>query len=101
MPRPRRWWSSWRRRTGLRFRLAYPWRAPDGGELAASAGRSYLSSRTVGSCVEERWRICSDGDLGFVEAGFAIVDVYGDLSGAPYDMEAKRLVVVAHKGEQP
>jgi hypothetical protein len=36
-----------------------------------------------------------------MEAGFAIVDVYGDLSGAPYDMEAKRLVVVAGKGEKP
>ena len=35
------------------------------------------------------------------EAGFGKVDVYGDFSGAPYDMEAKRLVVVAHKGEQP
>jgi hypothetical protein len=26
------------------------------------------------------------------------MDVYDDLSGAPYDMQAKRLVVVAHKG---
>lgn len=34
------------------------------------------------------------------EAGFGKVDVYGDLSGGPYDMGAKRLVVVAHKGEQ-
>jgi SAM-dependent methyltransferase len=33
--------------------------------------------------------------------GFGKVDVYGDLSGAPYDMEAKRLVVVACKGVQP
>ena len=35
------------------------------------------------------------------DSGFDRVDVYGDLSGAPYDMEAKRLVVVAQKGEQP
>jgi len=35
------------------------------------------------------------------EAGFYKVDVYGDLRGAPYDMQAKRLVVVAHKGGQP
>jgi len=36
-----------------------------------------------------------------MEAGFAVVDVYGDLSGAPYDMEAKRLVVAAQEGEKP
>jgi SAM-dependent methyltransferase len=30
--------------------------------------------------------------------GFERVEVYGDLSGAPYDMEARRLVVVAGKG---
>jgi SAM-dependent methyltransferase len=29
--------------------------------------------------------------------GFGQVDVYGDLSGSPYDQNAKRLVVVAHK----
>lgn len=33
------------------------------------------------------------------DSGFERVDVYGDLSGAPYDMQAKRLVVVAHKGK--
>ncbi len=32
------------------------------------------------------------------ECGFAAVDVYGDFSGAPYDHDAERLVVVAHKG---
>ena len=32
------------------------------------------------------------------ECGFAAVDVYGDFSGAPYDHDADRLVVVAHKG---
>lgn len=29
--------------------------------------------------------------------GFRKIDVYGDLTGAPYDQTAKRLVVVAHK----
>ena len=70
------------------------------------------------STIHNRWIILDDGDRREVtlttrlysagelsrllkEAGFAVVDVYGDLSGAPYDMEAKRLVVVAHKGEQP
>jgi hypothetical protein len=33
------------------------------------------------------------------DAGFDRVDVYGDLRGAPYDMAAKRLIAVAHKGE--
>jgi SAM-dependent methyltransferase len=32
-----------------------------------------------------------------LECGFASVDVYGDLSGSPYDHTAERLVVVAHK----
>jgi SAM-dependent methyltransferase len=70
------------------------------------------------STIHNRWIILEDGDRREVtlttrlysaaelsrllkEAGFAVVDVYGDLSGVPYDMEAKRLVVVAHKGEQP
>jgi len=35
------------------------------------------------------------------DSGFDRVDVYGDLSGAPYDRQAKRLVAVAPKGEQP
>jgi SAM-dependent methyltransferase len=69
------------------------------------------------SSVDNRWIIIEDGERREVtltvrqysaaelsrllkEAGFAVVDVYGDLSGAPYDMGAKRLVVVAHKGEQ-
>jgi len=30
-------------------------------------------------------------------SGFGQVEVYGDLSGSPYDQTAKRLVVVAHK----
>ncbi|MEN6624837.1 MAG: hypothetical protein ABFD69_01270 [Candidatus Sumerlaeia bacterium] len=31
------------------------------------------------------------------EAGFATVDIYGDLAGAPYDQNATRLVAVARK----
>jgi SAM-dependent methyltransferase len=70
------------------------------------------------SSLENRWIIIGDGDRREVTltvkqysaaelrrllkgAGFDKVDVYGDLRGAPYDMEAKRLVVVAHKGELP
>ena len=30
-------------------------------------------------------------------AGFSKVDIYGDLEGAPYDHQAKRLVAVARK----
>jgi SAM-dependent methyltransferase len=68
------------------------------------------------SSLDNRWIIISDGERQEVnltvrqycaselcrllgEAGFEKVDVYGDLRGAPYDMQAKRLVVVAHKGE--
>jgi SAM-dependent methyltransferase len=32
--------------------------------------------------------------------GFSATEVYGDLTGAPYDHTAKRLVVVAHKGKE-
>jgi SAM-dependent methyltransferase len=32
-----------------------------------------------------------------LQAGFASVDLYGDLTGAAYDTEARRLVAVAHK----
>ncbi len=32
------------------------------------------------------------------ECGFAAVDVFGDLGGAPYDHAASRLIAVAHKG---
>jgi hypothetical protein len=31
------------------------------------------------------------------ECGFGDVDVYGDLQGAPYDQDAKRLVPVARR----
>jgi hypothetical protein len=70
------------------------------------------------STIHNRWIILEDGDRREVtmtvreysaaeicrllrDSGFDRVDVYGDLSGAPYDMGAKRLVVVAQKGEQP
>jgi len=33
------------------------------------------------------------------ESGFNLVDVYGDLSGEPYDHRAKRLILVAHKAK--
>jgi len=69
------------------------------------------------SSIHNRWIIIREGErrevtltvrqyaaaeLGSLlrEAGFHKVDVYGDLLGAPYDMEARRLVVVAHKDEQ-
>ena len=68
------------------------------------------------SWIENRWIMIKDGKreeytvshriYSAVElatllssCGFAAVHVYGDLSGAPYDNQAKRLVVVAHKGE--
>ena len=33
------------------------------------------------------------------DCGFSSIDVYGDLTGTPYDHTAKRLVAVAHKGK--
>jgi hypothetical protein len=30
-------------------------------------------------------------------AGFSTIDLYGDLAGAPYGPEAKRMIAVAHK----
>lgn len=68
------------------------------------------------SWVENRWIVLKGGERQEVkislrlysavelrallsECGFDRVDVYGDVAGAPYDHAAKRLVVVAHKGE--
>ena len=34
------------------------------------------------------------------ECGFNQIDVYGDLTGEPYDHRAKRLILVAHKGKE-
>ncbi len=33
------------------------------------------------------------------ECGFNPIDVYGNLTGEPYDHMAKRLILVAHKGK--
>jgi hypothetical protein len=33
------------------------------------------------------------------DCGFDAIAVYGDLTGAPYDHTAKRLILVAHKGK--
>lgn len=66
------------------------------------------------SWIENRWIMVKDGKADEFEFGFRLysaaelsallgncgfreIEVYGDLAGAPYDHEAKRLVVVAHK----
>jgi len=82
-------------------------------------GMLILEERTLApdwSSLGNRWIILKDGEQREVtvttrqysagelskllrDAGFDRVDVYGDLSGAPYDMAASRLIAVAHKGE--
>ena len=47
--------------------------------------------------VSHRLYSASELDALLVECGFSSVSIYGDLSGAPYDHEAKRLVAVARK----
>lgn len=66
------------------------------------------------SSVENRWIIIRDSERDefrfslrlysaaqlsdlLKSCGFGKVEIYGDLSGSPYDQTAKRLVVVAHK----
>ncbi|MFC2036779.1 class I SAM-dependent methyltransferase [Chloroflexota bacterium] len=66
------------------------------------------------SWIENRWILVKEGQrqeyiIGhrvydgvglralLLEAGFESADLYGDLTGAPYDTEAQRLVVVARK----
>lgn len=66
------------------------------------------------SWLENRWIVIKDGERKeftlshrlysaselirlLSECGFASVDAYGDLGGAPYDHQASRLVVVARK----
>ncbi|KPL21288.1 MAG: hypothetical protein AMJ75_10270 [Phycisphaerae bacterium SM1_79] len=85
------------------------WREEDGlivlEEAKISEDWSYIDSRwiiiTDGMRDECRFtlRLYSAAEL--VEllkgCGFGKVDVYGDLSGSPYDHTAKRLVVLAHK----
>ncbi|HUV74824.1 MAG TPA: class I SAM-dependent methyltransferase [Anaerolineae bacterium] len=68
------------------------------------------------STVYNRWIILKDGGRREVtvttrlysaaelcrllkECGFERVEVYGDLTGAPYDIQARRLVVVAQRGD--
>lgn len=57
-----------------------------------------LEDGAVQEFVFTHW-LYSAGELGnmLAECGFAQVDIYGDLEGAPYDLEAKRLVAVARK----
>ena len=67
------------------------------------------------SWMESRWIMIKDGKIEehkvshrlysaaelaalLKDCGFTAIDAYGDLSGAPYDHTAKRLVIVAHKG---
>lgn len=67
--------------------------------------------------IENRWIMIKDGKVeeckishrlySAVEltellnsCGFNAIDLYGDLTGAPYDHTAKRLVLVAHKGKE-
>jgi SAM-dependent methyltransferase len=68
------------------------------------------------SWIENRWLTIKDGKMEeckvshrlysaaelavlLSDCGFKAIDVYGDLTGTPYDHTAKRLVVVAHKGD--
>ena len=68
------------------------------------------------SWIENRWLMIKDGKTDewkvshrlysaaelaalLSDCGFKAIDVYGDLVGAPYDHAAKRLVLVAHKGD--
>lgn len=82
-------------------------------------GTIILEERTLApdwSSLDNRWILLKDGDRREVtvttrqysaaelsrllkDAGFDAVDVYGDLTGAPYDMAARRLIAVAHKSE--
>jgi SAM-dependent methyltransferase len=82
-------------------------------------GMLILEERTLApdwSSLDNRWILIQDGERREVtvttrqysaaelsgllkDAGFEAVDVYGDLTGAPYDMAARRLIAVAHKGE--
>jgi SAM-dependent methyltransferase len=82
-------------------------------------GRLILEERTLApdwSSLDNRWILLEAGERREVtvttrqysaaeltgllkDSAFDAVDVYGDLTGAPYDMAARRLIVVAHKGE--
>ena len=85
------------------------WREEDGVLILEEAkiceDFSYLDSRwiiiTDGRRDECRFtlRLYSAAELGELlkSCGFGQVEVYGDLSGSPYDQTAKRLVMLAHK----
>jgi SAM-dependent methyltransferase len=82
-------------------------------------GSLFLQERTIRddwTWIEVRWILIEDGQqqeftLGhrlydgtglkalLLDAGFESVDLYGDMAGAPYDNEARRLVAVARKAE--
>ena len=82
-------------------------------------GSLFLQERTIKddwTWIEVRWILIEDGQqqefaLGhrlydgaglralLLDAGFEMVDLYGDMAGAPYDNEARRLVAVARKAE--
>jgi SAM-dependent methyltransferase len=68
------------------------------------------------SWLENRWIMIKDGKVEeykishrlysaaelaalLSDCGFGTIDAYGDLTGTPYDHTAKRLVLVAHKGD--
>ena len=66
---------------------------------------SWMENRWIALEGQERYEIevshwiYSAAELSVMlrECGFSSVDVYGDLEGAPYDHEAKKLVAVARK----
>jgi len=87
------------------------WHALPGGgflleERRLSRGWSWMQARWIlieGGEVHERevtHRLYAASELATLlhEAGFAGVELFGDLEGAPYDQDAKRLVAVARRG---
>jgi SAM-dependent methyltransferase len=67
------------------------------------------------SWIENRWIMIQDGKMEeykishrlysaveltalLADCGFSAIDAYGDLTGTPYDHTAKRLILIAHKG---
>lgn len=80
-------------------------------------GSFFLQERTISqawSWMENRWILIKDGQTSehkishriydgtglqalLIKAGFESIALYGGLSGAPYDQEARRLVAVAQK----
>jgi SAM-dependent methyltransferase len=75
-------------------------------ERKVSRDWSWMENRWImvkdGKTEESRLshRLYSAAELAVLlkDCGFTAVAAYGDLTGAPYDHTAKRLVVVAHKG---